>query len=117
MSNIIWSGVSVCNCECHKEGKQVLHFMSCCNLCYDTYLTKDGEIIPEKLQPLLRESFTATLERQMNERKELSNFIMERLIEDGLIPGTGVFNPEQMDLEQLQKVALKVHRDSYLKNK
>jgi len=48
--------VEVCDCDCHRVGRNVMHFMACCNLCYLTYLTEDGEIIPEKLQPLLRKS-------------------------------------------------------------
>ena len=59
-----WQDVEICDCECHREGRNIMHFMSCCQFCYDTYLTKDGEIIPEKIQELLRESQLQSLIRQ-----------------------------------------------------
>ena len=33
----------ICNCECHNEGVRIMHFMACCDLCYETYRTQDGE--------------------------------------------------------------------------
>jgi hypothetical protein len=30
----------VCDCECHKT--TVMHFMACCNQCYQRYYDKDG---------------------------------------------------------------------------
>jgi hypothetical protein len=59
-----WQEVEICECDCHKEGIQLLHFMACCQFCYEKYLTVSGEIIPEKLQPLLRESHLQSLKRQ-----------------------------------------------------
>ena len=53
---ILFKGVKVCDCTCHKEGYSVMHCVACCDLCYVTYLTKDGKIIPEILQPLLDKS-------------------------------------------------------------
>ena len=33
----------ICNCECHNEGVGVMHFMACCDLCYETYQSADGK--------------------------------------------------------------------------
>lgn len=67
---IEYKGHQICDCDCHKEGVQLLHMMACCNLCYDTYLDKDGNIIPEKLDPLLNETSMETFQRQTQQREE-----------------------------------------------
>ena len=47
-----WQDVEICACDCHKK-----------------YLMPLGTIIPEKLQPLLRESFLQSLNRQIKKGK------------------------------------------------
>jgi hypothetical protein len=34
----------ICECECHREDKQIIHIMPCCSLTYCKYITKDGKI-------------------------------------------------------------------------
>lgn len=31
---------TVCTCECHVEGRSILHFAPCCRFTYQTYLIK-----------------------------------------------------------------------------
>lgn len=47
----------VCMCECHREGRYIMHCVPCCNLTYKQYLTKEGELIPVKFGVALREKY------------------------------------------------------------
>lgn len=29
----------VCTCECHNDGVSIMHFMACCSLCYEKYIS------------------------------------------------------------------------------
>jgi len=40
----------LCKCPCHKEGVSLMHCFPCCNLCYRTYLDKDGNVNEEQLK-------------------------------------------------------------------
>jgi len=42
-----------CTCACHREGMSVMHIIPCCDLTYQKYLDKDGDLIKEKLEKLL----------------------------------------------------------------
>jgi len=33
-----------CKCDCHRDGVQLLHFMACCPLCYQKYISEDGVV-------------------------------------------------------------------------
>lgn len=55
-----FEGIEICTCPCHEEGRNIMHAFPCCNLCYQTYLDKGGNIIPEKLQPILRKAHLKT---------------------------------------------------------
>lgn len=35
---------SVCHCDCHIEGKIIMHCSPCCDLTYRPYLTKEGKL-------------------------------------------------------------------------
>lgn len=39
--------IKVCDCDCHIEGRVVMHFMDCCNLTYEEYIV-GGRIDIEK---------------------------------------------------------------------
>jgi hypothetical protein len=41
----------LCECECHELGKNVMHFMECCQFCYEKYIV-DGDVDYEKLYTL-----------------------------------------------------------------
>lgn len=56
-----YKGIDICSCECHIEGMTVMHFMPCCQHCDEKYLDKDGKIIPEKIEPILRNEFLEKL--------------------------------------------------------
>ena len=60
-----FDGIKLCDCDCHKEGTEIMHFLSCCNFCYDKYLTKDGKVVPEQIYPLLRESHLESMTRRL----------------------------------------------------
>ncbi len=32
-----------CMCECHEKGKDIIHFVECCKLCYEKYIV-DGKL-------------------------------------------------------------------------
>jgi hypothetical protein len=34
----------LCMCDCHREGWDIMHFMACCDLCGEKYLTAAGEL-------------------------------------------------------------------------
>ena len=34
----------ICECECHKKGQTIMHFMACCELTYEKYLNEDGSL-------------------------------------------------------------------------
>ena len=54
--------IKICRCECHREGRTVMHFAACCRHTYEKYLTKDGEIIPQKVHEVLRINFLSDME-------------------------------------------------------
>lgn len=76
---MIWltEKTKICTCECHREGVNIMHMMACCQFCYDTYLTLKGEIIEEKLNKIMRESYTETLLRHCKERLEIGESAVE----------------------------------------
>lgn len=41
-----------CDCMCHREGFNVMHFMPCCGLTYQTYMDENGVIDEDKLKTL-----------------------------------------------------------------
>lgn len=43
----------ICTCPCHKDGENVIHFMSCCQLCALKYISKDEQIDEERYRQLL----------------------------------------------------------------
>jgi len=34
----------ICECECHREDKQIKHIVDCCSLCYCKYINEEREI-------------------------------------------------------------------------
>lgn len=38
----------ICFCDCHKDGCEIIHFMSCCDLCGEKYIFADGKIDTER---------------------------------------------------------------------
>ncbi len=52
---VIWKEQSICICECHKECVRMMHMFPCCNLTYQKYIDKDGNIIDSVLEKLLIE--------------------------------------------------------------
>jgi hypothetical protein len=34
----------ICMCDCHVKGQQILHFMSCCKYCGESYINTDGSL-------------------------------------------------------------------------
>lgn len=34
----------ICECDCHKDGMLVMHCAPCCNLTYEKYISRDGEV-------------------------------------------------------------------------
>ena len=81
---IKWKDQNICDCICHREGTSIMHMMACCNLCYDTYLTEEGEVIPEKLEPLLGEDMLESIKRRGEEtlREIYINFITKYALEN-----------------------------------
>lgn len=45
-----------CRCDCHKDGKDILHFDQCCLLTYQKYINRDGSVDRARLFPLYREN-------------------------------------------------------------
>jgi len=35
---------NACMCSCHQDGAEVMHCIACCELCYDKYIDKDGNL-------------------------------------------------------------------------
>jgi hypothetical protein len=35
---------NACMCSCHQDGLKVMHCFACCELCYDKYIDKDGNL-------------------------------------------------------------------------
>jgi hypothetical protein len=38
----------VCHCDCHRDGRIVIHCFPCCDLCDVKYLTEDGKLKIDK---------------------------------------------------------------------
>ena len=36
--------VKICDCECHKHGHAIRHFMECCDFTYMKYIDENGNI-------------------------------------------------------------------------
>jgi hypothetical protein len=45
----------ICDCECHKDGTELIHFMSCCFLCGQKYIFADGKIDMVRYEKLKKE--------------------------------------------------------------
>lgn len=43
----------ICTCECHQDGKQIMHMFPCCPLSGEKYIFENGEIDVERLEDLL----------------------------------------------------------------
>lgn len=35
---------TICECECHRDGNNTMHFMECCIFCGCTYISEDGVV-------------------------------------------------------------------------
>jgi len=51
----IMNGVSWCECDCHKDGEDTLHFMECCDVCYKKYINVDGTVDMARLRKAVDE--------------------------------------------------------------
>lgn len=91
----------ICTCDCHRVGRTIMHAFACCNLCYDKYLTEDGEIMVEKLKPLISETKFQTLIRHAEEKIERGKILEE--IRD-FYPTNALFQFIDMPLEELRKI-------------
>ena len=45
----ICKGLTYCECGCHMDGFNLMHFMSCCDLCYNKYIDAEGNIDMERV--------------------------------------------------------------------
>jgi len=43
----------ICECECHRDGLEVLHCFSCCALTYQKYMDKKGVLDKKRYDELL----------------------------------------------------------------
>ena len=48
--------VTWCECQCHMYGNKSMHFMACCDLCYQKYINDDGTIDQAQLDILIAEA-------------------------------------------------------------
>lgn len=90
----------ICLCECHREGTNIMHAFPCCNLCYDKYLTEDGEPIEAKLKPLLGEGRFERSKRQAEEAVERENIFREL---ERIFPDKHTYHYLGLSLEELRK--------------
>jgi len=69
----LFRGVEVCDCDCHKEGRNIMHFMACCDLCGFDYINHDGSIKEEVLYKLLRMDFVEKAEVTYGKLKNIKH--------------------------------------------
>jgi hypothetical protein len=50
-----YKGVHYCKCDCHRDGEHVMHFLPCCSLSGQKYITVDGKIDMIRLEKLVDE--------------------------------------------------------------
>lgn len=67
----------ICTCECHIEGRNIMHAFPCCDLCERKYLTEEMKIIPEKLIPLIGEVRFHAMKESAEEQIERSSIFEE----------------------------------------
>lgn len=53
-----------CMCDCHWDGKGVLHCFPCCDLCYQKFISKDGVVDQLRLNKLIQEAYHPTPHKQ-----------------------------------------------------
>jgi hypothetical protein len=46
----------ICNCPCHIDGAHVLHCVACCDLSYEKYINKSGDIDMERYSKLKQDT-------------------------------------------------------------
>ena len=99
---IKWNNIEVCDCMCHREGVQIMHMVACCKLCYDTYLTKEGEVMPEKLEPLLKEDMMQSMQRHLDESLK-KQFKYKKLFKPGAAIKNGGHETDNMTEEEIEE--------------
>ena len=46
---------TICTCECHKVGLDVMHCMPCCGFTYQKYINEDGSLIGDKVTEVVKD--------------------------------------------------------------
>jgi len=60
-----------CECECHRDrpdGCAVIHFIDCCEFCYEKYINEDGTIDHDRL-------YAIKFRKAMIERRKITEYI------------------------------------------